>query len=1521
MMKTSTTNLKFMLLLALISIMPLVNAQLDEIEYEGTYVYWGLMDDGAFGPFPIGFDFDFYGNTYSEFYVTSNGLVMFDTLSTSWTNMTIPWPDNLTDDTVNNYIAPFWDDIMISDYGDIRYATVGASPNNKLIIQFKDMWIFDAPFLLGTFQVILYEGSDVIQIQYRNIPDLSSPESSGSSATIGLENIDGTAGILCSYNTSGFVKSGKAVRFIPGGGTYTFTETTLYDPVILVDSIPEPGVANLVSPAFNSTVGADVTFLWEEASHASRYNVIISQNSDMSVPVHTSADLTSLSYEYTLTSGATYYWRVAATNEADSTTWSDVWTFQTSASPPLTPVPLTFHMEQGAIQAINLMYTGGDLGAKTATITSLPVQGALYQNNGGALGPQITTVPTAVTDAAFGVIYVASGTTGRGVGNFNFHFSDGTGTSSDDSIICNVTPLGVPTFLEVCYESDRVELIFDRNMADPTGMHDQFSVQGNSIGATSTSCSLKEGDSTTIVVYYDPPFDIDITTIEVAYIKGTVTSATGGYLESFTYQQAMKQSQNMTFDPLPDRAYGDPDFTLSASTTFGFPITYRSEDPLIVSISGSTATIQNVGETLIYAIQEGNDSIQPVKYAQLQRVNKAAATVTLSDLSQEYTGSGISATVTTVPPGLNVIVTYNGSETLPIALGTYAVVATVDDPHYAGSASDNLVIGDLTPPVPDVDPLPDLTDECSVTPVAPTATDNMAGTVTGTTTTPFPITAQGTTVITWSYDDGAGNISTQDQNVIIDDVTDPVTPVLPDLTDECSVTAVAPTTTDACAGTVTGTTTDPLTYSTEGTYVITWNFDDGNGNDIDVTQNVIIDDVTDPVTPVLPDLTDECSVTAVAPTTTDNCAGTITGTTTDPLTYSTEGTYVITWNFDDGNGNDIDVTQNVIIDDVTDPVTPVLVDVTGECSATVAVPTTTDNCAGTITATTSDPTTYSTEGTYVITWTFDDGNGNSIDVTQNVIVDDVTDPLTPTLPDLTGECSVTATVPTTTDACAGSVNGTTTDPLTYTALGSYVITWTFDDGNGNSITVDQNVLVTDNTDPLTPVLPDLTGECSVTATVPTTTDACAGIITGTTTDPLSYTDLGAYVITWTFDDGNGNSITVDQNVLVTDNTDPVVPTLADVTGECSVTVLAPTTTDACAGIITGTTTDPLSYTSLGAYVVTWTFDDGNGNSITVDQNVFVTDETDPVVPTLADVTGECMATADIPTTTDACAGVLTGTTTDALTYATVGTHVITWTFDDGNGNRIYVDQNVIVTDDTAPTATVPADVVTCDGTVSSIGLTAVMDNCSTPVASYEITGATTGSGSGYDASGVVFDPGVSTVTYTLDDGNGNTSDYSLTVTYQVVEDIVVTVSGGTLTCENTGSYQWINCADNSILEGETGSTFQPEEDGDYAVILTQNGCSDTSECYSPDYTGIDPERSMEYTLYPNPAHTYITLEMAREQTNVTLKVVDMTGSVIKVEEMDRLIKTDLDISDFKAGVYMIQIISDQVNSVARIMKE
>ncbi|MDY0279098.1 MAG: M6 family metalloprotease domain-containing protein [Salinivirgaceae bacterium] len=73
-------------------------------------------------------------------------------------------------------------------------------------------------------------------------------------------------------------------------------------------------------------------------------------------------------------------------------------------------------------------------------------------------------------------------------------------------------------------------------------------------------------------------------------------------------------------------------------------------------------------------------------------VNKVAATVTIEDLIYTYDGNAKPATITTVPAGLPVIVTYNGAATLPINVGNYNVVATINDENHQGSSEAELII-------------------------------------------------------------------------------------------------------------------------------------------------------------------------------------------------------------------------------------------------------------------------------------------------------------------------------------------------------------------------------------------------------------------------------------------------------------------------------------------------------------------------------------------------------------------------------------------------------------------------------------------------------------------------------------------------------------------------------------------------------------------------------------------------------------------------------------------------------------
>ncbi|RKT00797.1 gliding motility-associated C-terminal domain-containing protein [Flavobacterium sp. 123] len=774
------------------------------------------------------------------------------------------------------------------------------------------------------------------------------------------------------------------------------------------------------------------------------------------------------------------------------------------------------------------------------------------------------------------------------------------------------------------------------------------------------------------------------------------------------------------------------------------------------------------------------------------------------------TGSLSTVTTTAINDGVTTTTTYSTviGTISNLSAGSYTISVS-DDITKCSDSKEIIVLETPDTVAPVIPTLANVTGQCSATATVPTTTDVCAGTITGTTSDPLTYSTQGSHTITWTFNDGNGQSVTATQNVIIDDTVAPVIPTLANVTGQCSATATVPTTTDVCAGTITGTTSDPLTYSTQGSHTITWTFNDGNGQSVTATQNVIIDDTVAPVIPTLANVTGQCSATATVPITTDVCAGTITGTTSDPLTYSTQGSHTITWTFNDGNGQSVTATQNVIIDDTVAPVIPTLANVTGQCSATATVPTTTDVCAGTITGTTSDPLTYSTQGSHTITWTFNDGNGQSVTATQNVIIDDTVAPVIPTLANVTGQCSATATVPITTDVCAGTITGTTSDPLTYSTQGSHTITWTFNDGNGQSVTATQNVIIDDTVAPVIPTLANVTGQCSATATVPITTDVCAGTITGTTSDPLTYSTQGSHTITWTFNDGNGQSVTATQNVIIDDTVAPVIPTLANVTGQCSATATVPTTTDVCAGTITGTTSDPLTYSTQGSHTITWTFNDGNGQSVTATQNVIIDDTVAPVIPTLANVTGQCSATATVPTTTDVCAGTITGTTSDPLTYSTQGSHTITWTFNDGNGQSVTATQNVIIDDTVAPVIPTLANVTgQCSATATVPTTTDVCAGTITGTTSDPLTYSTQGS---------------HTITWTFNDGNGQ----SVTATQNVIIDdtvapVIPTLANVTGQCSATATVPTTTDVCAGTITGTTSDPLTYSTQGSHTITWTFN---------------------------------------------------------------------------------------------------
>lgn len=92
------------------------------------------------------------------------------------------------------------------------------------------------------------------------------------------------------------------------------------------------------------------------------------------------------------------------------------------------------------------------------------------------------------------------------------------------------------------------------------------------------------------------------------------------------------------------------------------------------------------------------------------------------------------------------------------------------------------------------------------------------------------------------------------------------------------------------------------------------------------------------------------------------------------------------------------------------------------------------------------------------------------EVSINVIVGDIEPPIPTltTLPTITGDCHTQiTTIPTATDTCTGAISATTTSPLSYGLSGTYTVIWNYDDGNGNSVTQNQTVIISSQPLPIT----------------------------------------------------------------------------------------------------------------------------------------------------------------------------------------------------------------------------------------------------------------------------------------------------------------------------------------------------------------------------------------------------------------------------------------------------------------------
>jgi len=158
-------------------------------------------------------------------------------------------------------------------------------------------------------------------------------------------------------------------------------------------------------------------------------------------------------------------------------------------------------------------------------------------------------------------------------------------------------------------------------------------------------------------------------------------------------------------------------------------------------------------------------------------------------------------------------------------------------------------------------------------------------------------------------------------------------------------------------------------------------------------------------------------------------------------------------------------------------------------------------------------------------------------------------------------------------------------------------------------------------------------------------------------------------------------------------------------------------------------------------------------------------------------------------------------------------------------------------------------------------------------------------------------------------------------------DVSVTVNSITLTATlSAASYQWVDCANSyAVIAGETNQSFTPTVNGDYAVIIDDGICVDTSLCYLITGVGINEDGiNSVIVIYPNPTSGLITIE--GEDIEV-VKVFDVNGkriyeTVIANEVKQSPINTlNIDLSTYSKGIYLVNVKTNSGVVVRKVVLE
>ncbi len=151
--------------------------------------------------------------------------------------------------------------------------------------------------------------------------------------------------------------------------------------------------------------------------------------------------------------------------------------------------------------------------------------------------------------------------------------------------------------------------------------------------------------------------------------------------------------------------------------------------------------------------------------------------------------------------------------------------------------------------------------------------------------------------------------------------------------------------------------------------------------------------------------------------------------------------------------------------------------------------------------------------------------------------------------------------------------------------------------------------------------------------------------------------------------------------------------------------------------------------------------------------------------------------------------------------------------------------------------------------------------------------------------------------------------------YEFQQIYVDTVNNGTslnnliiTSNQNGATYQWIDCTNgDTAITGETNQSFTATSNGDYAVIVTNGYCIDTSSCVTIATVGLNSLSQTKFSIYPNPTNDFFTIDFGtKSNTSYNISIIDAIGKTVKQVSTNNQIQT-IDLSSYQNGVYFVRV--------------